>query len=240
MSGRAKIVYMRKFALVIGLVVIAGGWLWLRYMPYDVAINSENFVAHIDNPYFTLKAGTTFTYQSSTSAGFERNEVSVSSETRMIMGVRTVVVRDTVWIDDSLHEDTRDYYAQDKHGNVWYFGEAVDNYERNTIANHEGAWEAGIDGAKPGIVMEAQPKVGDSYRQEYAPGTAEDMGFIVAVGQTVQVPYGTLTNCLKTWDWSRIELFAHEFKYYCPTVGFVVLEKNVFTGARAGELVKVK
>ena len=137
----------------------------------------------ITNKYYPLKPGMKATYEKKTSKGIERIEIEVTGETKKVMGVTALVVRDREWLNDQLKEDTRDWVAQDKDGNVWYFGEAVDNYENGKLVNHDGSWEAGVDGAKPGIVMLNNPKVGDTYRQEYYPGKAEDMGTVVAVGK---------------------------------------------------------
>lgn len=231
----------RSTGIVIGglLVVILGGSLyWVTQKPtvgaaiqYDPAFDPGNFVPQITNKYFTLKPGTKFAYVKKTTDGIERSEVVVLKETKEIMGVTTVVVWDRVWLNDKLKEDTRDWYAQDRDGNVWYFGEAVGNYKDGKLVNYAGTWEAGVDGAQPGIIMPASPKVGFTYQQEHAQGKAEDMGTIIAVGKRITVPYGTLNDCVQTRDWSLIEKTANEYKYYCPTVGFVVLEESAWLGA---------
>lgn len=194
---------------------------------YNPVINPADFVSHIDNKYFTLKLGTIFTYRESTKDGVEEIKLVVTHNTKKIMGVTTIAVQDTAWINDKLKEDTTDYYVQDKVGNVWYFGEVVNNYDDGVLRDHNGSWEAGVDGALPGIIMQANPKIGDSYRQEYYKGKAEDMADNMALGQTVSVPYGTFDNCLQTRDWSRTEPTLNEYKYYCPTVGFLVAGDSV-------------
>jgi hypothetical protein len=141
------------------------------------------------------------------------------------MGVTAPVVRDREWLNGVLEEDTRDWYAQDKAGNVWYLGEAVDNFRDGKLADHAGSWESAVDGGKPGIIMLKDPKVGDTYRQEFLPGKAEDMGTVVAVGTKVSVPYGTFDDCVQIKDWSRIET-DEEYKYFCAGVGFMVLEEE--------------
>ena len=228
-----------RIAIAILLVLIlAGALYWFTQSPavgvvinYDPPFNRDTFVSEVTNKYFTLEPGRKFTYQKKTLQGIERTEVTVLKETKKVMGVTTVVVWDRVWLNDKLKEDTRDWYAQDTDGNVWYFGEAVGNYKDGKLANYTGSWEAGVRGAKPGIVMPANPKVGLTYRQENAKGKAEDMGTIVAVGQQVRVPHGTFDGCVQTRDWSRIERTANEFKNYCPAVGFVVLEESAWPGA---------
>jgi len=164
--------------------------------------------------------------------------VTVTNETKEIMGVTCVVVRDTVTVDGELVEDTFDWYAQDKYGNVWYFGEESKQYEDGDLVSLEGSWKAGVDGAQPGIIMEADPVVGDLYRQEFAPGEAEDMGEVLALGETVTVPAGTFTDCLKTKDFTPMEPEVVEHKYYAPGVG-VVKEVMVEGGTDIVELMEI-
>jgi len=206
---------------------------------YDPTIDPANFVGVVDNPYYTLKPGTIYTYASETEEGMERNEVVVTDQTKEVLGVTTIVVWDRVWIDHELIEETYDWYAQDKEGNVWYFGEDSREYEDGEVVSTQGSWEAGVGGAKPGIIMEGQPEVGDSYRQEYYEGQAEDMADVVALGETVTVPYGTFKNCLETRDWSKIDPSLNEYKYYSSEVGGIILEVVVDSGERV-ELLDVK
>lgn len=209
---------------------------------YEPEIDPENFLSPAEteaapNPYLPLVPGTTRTYEGDTEDGLETIVVEVTDETREILDVECIVVRDTVWIDGELVEDTRDWFAQDADGNVWYFGEIAVNYEDGEISDVEGSWEAGEDGAKPGIVMMANPQVGDIYRQEFLLGEAEDGGEVIALGQSVSVPYGDFTNCLQTADFSPLEPDAFEYKYYEPGVG-LVLEVDVESGERV-ELISV-
>jgi hypothetical protein len=197
-------------------------------IPYSPPFDPSSFVSKVTHKYFTLEPGTKFSYVKKTAKGTERTEVAVLTETKQIMGVTTIVVSDRVWLNDKLKEDTRDWFAQDRDGNVWYFGEAVGNYKNGKLVDYAGTWEAGVNGAKPGIVMPANPKVGLTFQQEHAKGKAEDMGTIIGLGKKVKVAYGTLDNCLQTRDWSRIEKTANEYKYYCPAVGFVVLEESAW------------
>jgi len=193
---------------------------------YDPKITPSDFISEINNKFFALTPGTTLVYESQTHEGVERIEVTVTYEKRNVMGVDTIVVWDRVWLNDELIEDTKDWFAQDLEGNVWYFGEDSKEFEGGQLVGTKGSWEAGIDNAKPGIIMKASPQVGDSYRQEYYSGEAEDMGEVVALGETVSVPYGTFSDCIKTKDWNVLEPGVIEFKYYCPGIGGVVLETN--------------
>ncbi len=207
---------------------------------YNPIINPNDFVAKIDNKYFTLTPGTKITYQKKTEEGNERIDLVVTNETKKIMGVTTTLVQDTVYLNDKLKEDTKDWYAQDKMGNVWYFAEAVDNFENGKLADHKGSFEAGVDGAKPGIIMKANPQIGDNYRQEYYKGVAEDYAQVVALDKTITIAKGTYKNCLQTKDKSYIDLTLDENKYYCPDVGYVTLEeKAVKGGLEKLELVSV-
>lgn len=192
-------------------------------LPYTVTIDPADFVAVIDNPYMPLTPGTTRIYEGETEDGLEHIEVSVLDETRVVMGVTVTIVRDTVSLDGVVIEDTHDWFAQDKEGNVWYFGEEVDNYEDGVLADHHGAWEAGVDGALPGIVMYANPAdhIGEPYRQEYYAGEAEDMGEVMSVTETVTVPFGTFTDVLQTKDWTPLEPGVMEYKFYAAGVGVV-------------------
>ena len=165
-------------------------------------------------------------YRERGAGGSGREVVRVTHRTKTIQGVETVVVRDRAYIGGELAEDTRDWYAQDRQGNVWYFGENTKEYENGKVVSTEGSWEAGADGAQAGIVMEAHPKVGDTYSQEDAPGVAEDMATVLSLDASRTVPYGTFDNLLKTRDFSPLEPSVVERKFYAAGIGSV-LEKTV-------------
>ncbi len=190
--------------------------------PYNPAIDPDDFVERIDNPYFPLTPGTTFIYEKETDEGTERVEVQVTDQTKEILGVECTVVTDTVFLDGELIEFTWDWYAQDKEGNVWYFGELSFEFEDGELLGLEGSWQAGVDGAKPGIIIPADPAVGDVYRQEFALGEAEDMGEVLGLMEIAAVPYGSWANCLKTADFTPLEPDVLEHKYYAPGVGLVL------------------
>jgi len=186
----------------------------------------SDFTAKITNPYYALTPGTLFSYEIRKDDGIERIETYVSEETHIVMGVETRVVWDREWDNGLLIEDTLDYFAQDKDGNVWYFGEDSKAVAAGKVTSTHGSWAAGVDGAKPGIIMKAKPAVGDVHYQEYYKGEAEDKGEVVSIGETVTVPFGTFADCLKTRDFTPLEPEVNEFKYYCPDVGFVTLEEE--------------
>lgn len=191
---------------------------------YHPAIDPENFTHVINNPYFPLVPGTVFTCLEK--EGRETREVTttVTHDTKKIMGVKCVVVRDTVKLDGVVLEDTFDWYAQDKQGAVWYFGEDTKEFKSGGRVVTEGSWEAGVNG-QPGIIMPAHPKPGQPYKQEYSPKNAEDMGQVVAVGETVTVPAGTYQDCVKTKEWSMLES-GHGYKWFAKGVGFVRSEAS--------------
>jgi hypothetical protein len=232
-----KIRLTAKCLLLSGFVAL--GHASLAAEVYDPVINPEDFTTQIDNPFFSMPVGKKMIYEARTEDGLERIEIAITGETRRIMGVETLVYHDREYLDGELVEETKDFIAQDKDGNVWYFGEEVDNYENGKLKDHGGAWFAAYEGAKPGIWIKAKHMVGDSYRQEYWRGEAEDMAKIVATGVTVTTSVSTYQNCTKTYDWTPLEPEAMEYKYYCPEVGGVVLVEDLTSGERV-ELIKVE
>ena len=205
----------------------------LDYMDH---IYPDNFVRTIDNPFLVLTPGSTFIYTGETEEGIETIEIEVLSDTRTVMGINCVVVRDKAYLEGELIEDTYDWFAQDKDGNVWYFGEDVDNYENGVIANHYGSWEAGVDGAQPGIIMLGNPVIGLKYRQELYSGEAEDQGEVVANNESVQVAIGTFNGCLKIKETNPLDPESLEYKYYARGVGLVKVE-NIQETVETEELV---
>jgi len=206
--------------------------------PYDPVIDPSNFVAHVDNPYFPLTPGTTFVYEGQTAEGFQHDEFAVTHRTRVILGVTCVEVHDTVKTDGKLTEDTLDWFAQDREGNVWYFGENTHELQDGLITTIDGTFMAGVDGDKPGIIMKAHPVIGDFYRQEFSLNNAEDFAETRSLTQTVHVPAGTFHNCLKSKETTPLETDLLEYKYYAPGVGNV-LTVDARTGDR-GELVRIR
>ena len=205
---------------------------------YDPVIDPSNFVARVDNPYFPLRPGTTFIYEGQTEEGLEHDEFAVTHNTREILGVTCVEVHDTVTLDGELAEDTLDWFAQDRDGNVWYFGENTHELEDGLITTIEGTWMAGVNGDKPGIVMKAHPAIGDFYRQEFSLGNAEDFAGTFSLTETVTVPAGTFNHCLKSQETTPLETDLLEYKFYAPNVGNV-LEVDARTGDRV-ELVEIR
>jgi len=205
--------------------------------PYDPEINPEDFVSGVDNPYFPLTPGTTLFYQNSE----EDITIEVTHETKEILGVTCVEVRDTVALrkNGQVVEDTQDWYAQDKDGNVWYFGEVARGFdEAGKLVTLDGSWEAGRDNAKPGIIMKADPQVSDVYRQEFFLGEAEDFAEVLSIDGSAEVPAASCNNaCIVTADSLPFEPDHIEHKYYALGIG-LILEVNSDTGERV-ELVDI-
>jgi len=203
--------------------------------PYDPAIDPDNFVTNIDNPYFPLTPGTTFTYLSQDQVS--KDVFAVTHNTRVLDGVTCVEVHDSVYTDGVLTEDTLDWFAQDKEGSVWYFGENTAEYEDGLFSTIAGSFMSGVNNDKPGIIMKAHPALGDFYRQEFSLNNAEDFAETIGLNASVTVPYGTFTHCLKSLETTPLEPDASEDKFYAPGVGNV-LTVDLVTGER-DELISI-
>jgi len=203
-------------------------------------LDPGNFVSVIDNPYFPLTPGTTFVYRGETDGVPTRNTTYVTFETKIILGITCTVVHDQAFERGVLVEDTFDWYAQDVDGNVWYFGEDTKELDENgNVISTEGSWEAGVDGAEPGIIMEANPQVGDRYYQEFYRGVAEDQAKVLELDASICVRYGCFDNVLVTKEWTRLEPGVVENKYYAKSVG-LIFEVIVKGGDEQSELVRVR
>lgn len=210
--------------------------------PYDPPIDPAMFVNPADigksvapNPYFNLMRGRTRIYTGDT----ETITVTVTEDTKEILGVTCAVIHDVVEDNGEVIEDTTDWYAQDVYGNVWYFGEIAQDFENGELVSIEGSWKAGVDAAKAGIIMRAAPSVGDVYRQEFSLGNAEDMGEILSLTGTAHAAAATCNgDCLITKDFTPLAPDAIEHKYYAPGVG-LILEVDPETGERI-ELTRIE
>ena len=201
--------------------------------PYDPQIDPANFLSVADiannpNPYFPLVPGNEWVYESEE----ETITVTVLDDSREIMGVEAIVVRDVVEEDEELVEDTFDWYSQDISGNVWYMGELSRNYEDGELSDIEGSWEAGVDGAKPGILFRAMPVVGEVLRQEYRIGEAEDVGRTesLTAEESTDAGFDCDGMCLQTLESTPLEPDVLETKYYLPGTGHILtidLEEDV-------------
>ena len=194
-------------------------------MPFDAA----NFEKPSLNPWFPLTPGMWWEYRELDEEGEVEARVVfyVTEATKTILGVDCLVIHDRVYEGKNVVEDTIDYYAADKYGNVWYFGEDSRDYERGKIVSTEGSWLAGAEGAMPGLFLAAEPEVGMVFAQEVSPGQAEDMAQVVAADAYVIVRKGKFENCLKIKEWNPLEPGIVEYKYYARGTGVVLEEEPV-------------
>ena len=202
-----------------------------------VELAPQDFSAEIDNPYWPMKPGTRWTYRESEGGEELTVVVIVTGDTKKLAnGITARVVRDTVTQDGDIVEDTFDWYAQDADGNVWYMGEDTAEFENGKVSSREGSWEAGVDGALPGVIMPADPEPGMKYRQEYYEGEAEDNGEVLSLDEMAEVPFGHFTDLLLTKDTIAIEPDVLEYKLYAKGIG-PVLVLGVSGGAGREELI---
>jgi hypothetical protein len=189
---------------------------------YHPHINPANFSPQITNPWFPMRVGATWLYAGVDTGDRTIDVVKSTRHTRTLDGVRSRVVADLVFTSGHLAERTKDYYAQDACGNVWYFGEdTAELGAKGNVLNTEGTWHAGVDGAQPGVVMQAHPQLGRRFRQEWYRGVAEDTFVVRDLSTTVTVPYGTFHHALRTAEHSRLEPNVVDNKYYVRGIGEV-------------------
>jgi hypothetical protein len=188
---------------------------------YAPRIEPAAFTATVDNPYLPLRPGTRWVYEGRSGEGLERKVVEVTDVTRVVMGVPCIVVHDTVTVDGQPYEDTSDWLAEDRDGTVWTFGEASSIRGDDGRFTAAGSWEAGVHGALPGIAMQAHPRPGSPYRQEYLPGQAEDMARVISVTEALTVPNGSYVEVVVTRDWSPLEPGVADHKHYAPGIGMI-------------------
>jgi hypothetical protein len=202
-----------------------------------VELDPAEFTTRIDNPYWPMSPGSKWVYRETDQEGaLQRVEVTVTHRTKQIAsGVEARVVHDVVTEDGEPVEVTDDWYAQDSAGNIWYMGEDTAEYENGKPVSRAGSFEAGVDGAQPGIIMPADPEPGTTYRQEYYEGEAEDEGEIVSLDEQAEVPFGHFENVLMTKDTNPLEPKVLEFKFYARDVG-PVLAVSVSGGSDREEL----
>lgn len=202
-----------------------------------VKLDPADFTTRIDNPYWPMAPGDKWVYSETDTKGTkQRVVVEVTGKTKMIAnGIDARVIRDTVRENGEPVEVTDDWYAQDRAGNIWYLGEDTAEYENGKVTSRAGSFEAGVDGAQPGIAMPANPKPGLSYRQEYYKGEAEDKAAVITVGEEqVQVPFGYFNkDVLMTRDLVPTEPKVQELKFYAPDVGPLLSIHTDGAGGRA-------
>jgi hypothetical protein len=211
---------------------------WALRGGYSPLIDPAMFVARVDNRFFPLEPGTGFHYRGVREATPQTDDMVVTRRSKDVLGVRCTVVRDTVSEHGRPVERTFDWYAQDKHGNVWYMGEESLELRNGRFVRAGDSWEAGINGAKPGIIMLGDPRPGGVYRQEYyRPGGALDQARVLGRSPSMQVPAGTFKRPLVTIEWSPVEP-QFEKKYYVAGIGEIA-EQVVQGGHERFQLVRI-
>lgn len=202
-----------------------------------VVLDPARFSTTIDNPYWPMTPGSRWVFRETDTTGARQDvTVTVTDETKKIAnGVTARVVRDVVREGGVPVEITDDWYAQDADGNIWYLGEAVKNFEKGKLTDTKGSFEAGVDGAQPGIAMPADPTPGLAYRSEYYKGEAEDKAAVVSVGaEQVEVPFGFFAkDVLMTRDLVPTEPRVQELKFYARGVGPILSTHLDGAGGRA-------
>ena len=204
------------------------------------AAGHRGFVDRVTNPWFPLRPGTTYVYTGVRDGQPSRELFTVTRLTKVIQGVRCTVVSDRLYVRGRLRERTTDWYAQDRGGAVWYFGEQTAELDTHgRVTSREGTWRSGVDGAKAGIYMPAHPRVGQSFRQELYVGHAEDHFRVVSLNASVSVPYISSRHALLTKEWTPLEPAVLDHKLYVRGVG-TVKEETVKGGSERNVLVAVR
>jgi hypothetical protein len=201
--------------------------------------STSGFSSHVDNPWFPLKPGTVYTYRGTKDGKRSVDIVVVTSRVKTIQGAPCISVDDKLFLAGRLEERTTDWYTQDRQGNVWYFGEATAELDRNgRVTSTEGTWQAGKNGAIAGIYMPAHPRVGQSGRQEFYKGHAEDHFRVLDLHAKVKVPRAASNRALLIEEWTPLEPGVLDHKLYVHGIG-TVLEQSVKGPNERNELVSV-
>jgi hypothetical protein len=224
---------MKRAALALAVAVLAGGC-------GGSAHSAARFSAHVSNPWYPLLPGSTWVYRGVKDGETSREVMRVTNRTRRIQGAPCVVVSDLLYLRGHLEERTEDYYTQDAQGRVWYFGENTAELDRQGhVKNRSGSWLAGVHGARAGIFMFTNPKPGQSARQEYYRGQAEDHFQVLRLGVSVKVPFITTTHGLLTKEWTPLEPGVIDHKFYVRGIG-TVLERTAKGPLERNELVSFR
>ena len=236
MVSRSPFTRAAAWLLATSLLLPPIAWSDPRPRDWNPTIDPADFAGVVvDNPYFPLPVGRTLRYRGTAKDGDETLEMEVMHQTKTILGVRTTVVVERHGLNGVIVEISENWFAQDRNGDVWYFGEFTQNYENGVPVNSDGSWEAGVGDARPGIIMKADPLPGDVYFQEFAPGIAQDMAVVMGTSGSVTVPYGSYTGVVETKEWTDLEPNSRERKFYAPGIG-LILEDN---GPERLELIEV-
>lgn len=185
-------------------------------------LRPNDFVREVTNPWFPLKPGSVWHYKGLKEGVRTTDVVAATHRTKMVLGVTTTVVHDVVTVNGRPEEVTDDFYAQDREGNVWYFGEETEELNaQGKPTSSEGSFEAGVEGARPGVLIPGKPKVGLVGRQEFFEGEAEDHFRVLDLKASVSVPFVSTRQALRTREWTPLEPATVDNKYYVRGVGTV-------------------
>jgi hypothetical protein len=238
---KTRILFLSAFALAV-VVAIAGATLAPQARseaggPPQMPPPSS-FSARVDNPWFPLLRGTRWVYTGVKDGKPTRDVVTVTNQTKTIEGVRCVAVHDRLNMQGRLEERTTDWYSQDSHGNVWYFGENTAELDAHGhVTSTEGTWQAGVGGAKAGIYIPGQPRLGQTGLQEFLKGHAEDHFKIIGLFDTVAPP--GRANTLLTKEWTPLEPGVIDHKMYVRGIGNV-LEQSQRGPNERNELISIQ
>jgi hypothetical protein len=206
----------------------------------SAGIDPADFTSPVKNPYFPITPGKVFVYRGTEGGDRLVEHLRVTQRTKTIQGVTTTVISDILFSNGVLGEKTTDWYANDNAGNVWYFGEKTATYRPNgQIESREGSWLAGVNGGVAGIIMPADPKPTDAYRQEFLVRHAEDQAWIVTRHESATVPYGAVDEVVRSYEWTRLEPNVVSEKLYAPHLG-IVQEGDIAGGTEFMQLVDVR
>jgi hypothetical protein len=226
----------RRLAVVVAAIAPAAALLGSG----PIAAGQRGFADRVTNPWFPLRPGTTYVYTGMRDGRPSRELFTVLRATKVIQGVRCTAVFDRLYLRGRLFERTTDWYAQDRRGVVWYFGERTAELDaKGRVTSTEGSWQSGVDGAEAGIYMSARPRVGQSFRQELYPGHADDHFAVVSLNASVSVPYVTSHRALLTKEWTPLEPGVLDHKLYVRGIG-TVKEETVTGGSERNVLVAVR
>lgn len=228
---------MRYPLIALLLALAAAGCGSSKAEPAKPPQKYTSFTADVTNPWFPLRAGSAYVYRGVKDGEPSRDVMTVTHRTKVIEGATCVAVRDLLYLRGKLEERTTDWYTQDPKGNVWYFGERTAELDRHGhVKNTEGSWQAGVDGAAPGVFMFAHPTEGRSARQEYYKGRAEDHFRVLKIGVPVKVPYRSFGYAMLTKEWTPLEPGVIDHKFYARGIG-TVLEVTAKGPTERNELV---
>lgn len=224
---------------VVALVVFGGVGL-LAHGATPPVPNAAGFTPGVDNPWFPLLAGSTYVYRGVKDGQPSRDVLTVTHQVKTIDGVRCAVIQDRLYLSGHLEERTTEWYSQDRQGNVWYFGENTAELAKDGhVTTTDGTWQAGVDGARPGIYMFAHPKVGQTGQQEFYKHQAQDRFKVLSLHSSVNVPYTSSTKAMLTAEWTPLEPGVLDHKFYVRGIG-TVLEQTVKGGDERGALVSLR